>query len=154
MATTLWLRRPPDRRVVAGYQKNAPLCDCNRGRAALTKQSDARPLWTQLRFHYEACISAMLIPWHFSATVGVHQWSECDLTLILLRLTQAHYSALAVSLPLFCLGVSLYIWFHSMTSSNDLKSFVFKCKCVVLYLEKNHDFIQGWITSFSKKNAV
>ena len=29
------LRNPPDRRMVAGFHKSAPLCDCNRDRAAL-----------------------------------------------------------------------------------------------------------------------
>ena len=36
------LGNPPDRRVVAGYQKNAPLCDCNKDRAALSRRSGAR----------------------------------------------------------------------------------------------------------------
>ena len=56
------LRNPPDRRVVARYQKNAPLCDCNRDRAALARRSGARPLWAQLRFHYNLCVSTTLIP--------------------------------------------------------------------------------------------
>ena len=61
------LGNPPDRRVVARYQKNAPLCDCNRDRAALARRSDARPLWAQLRFHYDLCISTTLIPWPHGA---------------------------------------------------------------------------------------
>ena len=56
------LGNPPDRRVIAKYQKNAPLCDCNRDRAALARRSDARPLWAQLRFHYDLCVSTTLIP--------------------------------------------------------------------------------------------
>ena len=56
------LGNPPDRRVVARYQKNIPLCDCNRDRAALARRSDARPLWAQLHFHYDLCVSATLIP--------------------------------------------------------------------------------------------
>ena len=56
------LGNPPDRRVVARYQKNAPLCDCNRYRAALGRRSDARPLWAQLRFHNDLCVSTTLIP--------------------------------------------------------------------------------------------
>ena len=31
-------------------------------RAALARRSDARPLWAQLRFHYDLCISTTLIP--------------------------------------------------------------------------------------------
>ena len=58
---------PPDRRVVARYQKNAPLCDCNRDRATLARRSDARPLWAQLRFHYDLCVSTTLIPRHHGA---------------------------------------------------------------------------------------
>ena len=65
-ATTLRPRcdlgNPPDRPVVARYQKNAPLCDCNRDRAALAWRSDAQPLWAQLHFHYDLCVSTTLIP--------------------------------------------------------------------------------------------
>ena len=56
------LGNPPDRRVIAGYQINTPLCDCNKDHAALARRSDARPLWSQLRFHYDLCVSATLIP--------------------------------------------------------------------------------------------
>ena len=56
------LGNPPDRRVVARYQKNAPLCDCNGDRAALARRSDVWPWWAQLRFHYDLCVSTTLIP--------------------------------------------------------------------------------------------
>ena len=57
------LGNPPDRRVVARYQKNAPMCDCNRDRAALARRSDARLFFlAQLRFHYDLCVSTTLIP--------------------------------------------------------------------------------------------
>ena len=56
------LGNPPDRRVVVRYQKNAPLYKCNRDRAALARRSDARPLWAQLRFHYDLCANTTLIP--------------------------------------------------------------------------------------------
>ena len=42
--------------------RKTPLCcDCNRDRAALARRSDARPLWAQLRFHYDLCVSTTLI---------------------------------------------------------------------------------------------
>ena len=56
------LVNPLDRRVVAGYQKNAPLCGCNRDYAALARRSGARPLWAQLCFHYDLCVSTTLMP--------------------------------------------------------------------------------------------
>ena len=56
------LGNPPDHRVIAGYHKKAPLCDCNKDRAVLAWHSDARPLWSQLRFHCDLCVSATLIP--------------------------------------------------------------------------------------------
>ena len=34
----------------------------NGDRAALSRRSDARPLWAQLRFHYDICVSTTLIP--------------------------------------------------------------------------------------------
>ena len=56
------LGNPTNRRVVARYQKNVPLCDCNRDRAALARRSDAQPLWDQLCFHCDLCASTTLIP--------------------------------------------------------------------------------------------
>ena len=70
------LGNPPDRRVIAKYQKNAPLCDCNRDRAALARRSDARPLWAQLRFHYDLCVSTTILrrPSAFHCIFGSIPW--------------------------------------------------------------------------------
>ena len=57
------LGNPSNRHVVASYQKNAPLFDCNRDHAVLARCSGARPLWAQLRFQYDICFSATLLPW-------------------------------------------------------------------------------------------
>ena len=54
------LGNPPDRRVVARYQKKRS--SVWQDRAALARRSDARPLWAQLRFHYDLCVSTTLIP--------------------------------------------------------------------------------------------
>ena len=57
-ATTLRPWRPRDStRSPCGRQiseKKSPRTD----RAALARRSDARPLWAQLRFHYDLCVSA------------------------------------------------------------------------------------------------
>ena len=90
--------------MVVGYQKNAPLCDCNRDRVVLARRSDIRPLLAQLRFHYNLCVSATFIPRPHcaedklsappSATIAIRMWPNSDVTL------RPHYAAWALPLRL------------------------------------------------------
>ena len=106
--------------LIAGYQKNAPLCDCNKDL-----------LWAQLRFHYDLCIIGRLIPRPHStqdmgsvrpSVIRMRPYSDITLT----QATALHcLGAPAASIahtqrpyhdPTVTISVSLYIWLHSMAS--------------------------------------
>ena len=86
------LGNPPDRGVVARYQKNAPLCDCNGDRRATFVSPIAFPL-RPLR-QYDAHTTTSRRPEHaLSVTTG-------DLTTMPLRHRRPHYAAWALQLRL------------------------------------------------------
>ena len=111
-----------------GYQKNAPLCDCNMDRAALARRSDGRTLWAQLRSHYHPCVSATLIlrPHGAQDTRSVRPSAirmrpYSDATTTALRCLSAPAVSVAHTRRLYndptaTSAVSLYIWLHSMAS--------------------------------------
>ena len=161
-ATTL----RPDRRVVAGYKKNAPLCDCNRDRDALARRSDARHFVSPIAFplrplrQCDAHTTASRRPGHaLSVTIGDHQRSECDLTAMLLRLRRLHYAAWVLPLRLLRThGVHTMMIlrrpsaFCHINGSIPWQSIVFWTHCVnanarFYILKTNYDFIQIWIIS-------
>ena len=140
------LRNPPDCRLVTKYQKNAPLCDCNRDRAALARRSDARPLWAQLRFHYDLCVSTTLIPRPHgaldtrsvrpSATLQRCYYDIGDRTMLLghsCRVCWAHTASVLRSYGDHRRFAVYLAPFHG--NLECLQLFFFKCKYKVFYLE-------------------
>ena len=108
------LGNPPDRRVVAG--------------AALARRSDARTLWAQLPFYYDVCVRATFIPRPHgahdtrsvrpSATISDQNANlqRCynglsDRTTLLASIAHTRHP---YDDPTATIGVSLYIWLHSM----------------------------------------
>ena len=146
--------------MVTGYQKNAPLCDCNRDRAAFSRRSGVRPLWAQLRFHCDLCVSATLIPRSHgaqdtrsvrpSATLQRCYYDIGDRTTLLGRsrcVCCAHTASVRRSYGNHRRFAVYLAPFHGKLECFQL-IYLKNANTAIYILKTNYDFIQVWIICF------
>ena len=142
-------------------RKNAPLCDCNRDRAALARRSDARPLWAQLRFHYDLCVRTTLIPQTHGAldtrsvrpstTLQRCYYDIGDRTTLLGRSRRVCCAHTASVLRSYGDHRRFAVYLAPFHGKLEFFQFSFKCKYEVFYLENESWFHSSLNHLFSNK---